>query len=183
MDLLLMVKYYAKDVTIQRVTNSQKTIINPKIRYMNKNKVKLLFEVEYDEDNIIKESVWAIKLDNGNYQIDNIPFYAYCYADEDIVTAEENADQLYVQDLVKPSGNSTSRILFQNNDNVVETRNLLKKMGCNSKVSNVDSLIAVSVSLNINYKDVKHFLDEGENEDRWEYEEACLSEKHQEDLL
>lgn len=150
---------------------------------MKKKRVKLLFEVEYDDNNIIKESVWATELSNNNYQIDNIPFYAYGYAFKDIVSAEKQSEQLYVSKLVKASGNSTVRILFQNIDNIKEVRNYLKENGCDSEQSNVDSLIAVDIPVNIFYKNIKEFLDNGEIGEKWEYEEACISEKHTNDLI
>lgn len=150
---------------------------------MKKDRVKILFEVEYDEDNIIKESVWASKLSDNNYKIDNIPFYAYGFACNDIVSTEEHSEQLYVSELVEPSGNSTIRLLFENIENISDVRDFLKENGCDSELSNIKSLIAVDVPANISYKKINEFLHIGELDGKWEYEEACISEKHQEDLV
>lgn len=148
---------------------------------MEKDLVKILFEVEYDENEIIKESVWAKRLDN-NFQIDNIPFYAYGYAYDDIVSAELHSGQLYVTELIKASGNSTIRILIQDTSIIKEVRTYLKEEGCDSEKSNVASLVAVDIPFNISYKKIKDFLENGEANEQWEYEEACISEKHRVDI-
>ncbi|WP_332452947.1 DUF4265 domain-containing protein [Chryseobacterium aquaticum] len=149
---------------------------------MKEKYIKVLFEVQYDEDYIIKESVWAFKLNDNKYKIDNIPFYASGFACNDIVSAEEHSEQLYVSELIEASGNSTVRLLFQNTNDIKEVRKFLKDNGCDSEQSNVDSLIAVDIPFNISYKGIKEFLDNGEANEKWEYEEACISEKHQLDI-
>jgi hypothetical protein len=140
---------------------------------------KLLFEVEYDENEIIKETVWAFVLGNNEYRIDSIPFYAYSVALGDIFSAEEEDGFLLAKNLVSPSGNSTIRLLFNNTAIIQATRAILEQnYGCESEISNVTNLISVNIPFDKNYKNISIFLQDGENLEKWQYEEGCLSDEH-----
>ncbi|WP_445432655.1 DUF4265 domain-containing protein [Chryseobacterium indoltheticum] len=149
---------------------------------MKDNYVKLLFEVEYDQDEIIKENVWAKKMDEDTYQIDNIPFYAYLYACDDIVNAEETDGQLKVVKLVKASGNSTVRLLFESEEELLLVKKEVESLSMEAESMLRNKLLAVNIPNNLSYKEVKNFFDKGEEFKQFEYEEACISEKHQLDI-
>lgn len=143
---------------------------------------KVLFETEYEEGEIIKETLWAIDLGNSQYCIDNIPFYAYSVALGDIFSAYLKDDFLYTQDLIEESGNSTIRILFEEVATVQSTRdNLLAQFGCISEVSNLNNLVAINIPYDKNYGIIKDFLQRGEELGKWQYQEGCLSFKHKEE--
>jgi hypothetical protein len=145
-----------------------------------KTKCKLLFEVEYDENEIIKESLWASDLGNNQYRIDNIPFYAFSVAIGDIFSAEENDGFLCAKDLILPSGNSTVRILFEDANIIQDIREqLATNYGCLSELSNLPNLIAVDIPFDKDYKIIRNFLQKGEDLEKWQYQESCLSEQHQ----
>jgi len=58
--------------------------------------------------------MWADDLGNGNYQIKNIPFYAYGIHYDDIVfaMATSTEEKPEIKKLVKANGHQTLRILF-----------------------------------------------------------------------
>lgn len=78
------------------------------------------------------------------------------------------------------SSNSTLRVVaFGDTDKskqeaVRGLRRELKKIGCESEVSHIPNLISVEVSSGTPLVEVLNYLKNGENEGRWEYEEAAL---------
>ncbi|KAB1153394.1 DUF4265 domain-containing protein [Tenacibaculum aiptasiae] len=143
---------------------------------------KILFEYEIlDEFGV--ESIWTTSLGNDVYRIENIPFYAKEYAYKDLVKVKKINDSLYVDVLYEESGNSVIRILFNEEDLDLkqEVTSELERLGCGWEGSNIDRLISINVPKNIDYSEVEDFLIKGELLETFEYEEACISEKHQED--
>lgn len=149
---------------------------------MNETKqIKIVIEVISEDNEVIKESLWAKDLGNNMCQIDNIPFYAFCYSCDDVVRIEKDSDQLYVTELVEPSGNSTIRLLFENDEILLRAKETIKQMDLESESSLTAKLLALNIPKNLNYGKIKEFLQKGENDGVWEYEEASISEKHQKD--
>lgn len=146
-----------------------------------KKKIKVIIEVVDEDDKVIKESLWAQDLGSNMCQLDNIPFYAFRYSTDDIVKVENISDQMYVIELINPSGNSTVRLLFETEEILLRTREILKSMALESESSLSAKLLAVNIPKSRNYQEIKKFLQKGEVDGVWEYEEACISEKHQGD--
>jgi hypothetical protein len=140
-----------------------------------KDYVKVIFEYYNDASGSYElESAWAVKA-GEYYKLDNILFYAPEYSVGDIINVEERDGELFVTELVEESGHSTVRILFDDVDDVEDTRNQLRKLGCESEISNVPTLISVDIPPKVEYRKVKEFLDEGSNNGKWGYEESCLA--------
>jgi hypothetical protein len=135
---------------------------------------KIIFEYKDNNEEYALESAWAEKV-TGGYKLDNILFYAPEYSWGDIVKIEERNGELYVTGLVEESGHSTVRVLFNNKEDVQPTRDALKLLGCDSELSNIPLLISVDIPNTVDYKPIKQFLDEGEANERWGYEESCLA--------
>jgi hypothetical protein len=140
------------------------------------NDVKIFFNHDAFDD-VGLEGIWA-KKDGDSYIIDNIPFYTKNYALGDIISVKEEMGVLYAQSVLQESGNSVVRVLFSDENAVQQNRDRLKKMGCASELSNLPNLIAVDIPKNVNYLDVISFLDIGEKNGDWEYQEACISSFH-----
>jgi hypothetical protein len=137
---------------------------------------KILFEHENaPEGGYGIESVWAIPVGNNHYKIDNILFYAPEYSLGDIVSVENRKGELFVNGLIEESGHSTIRLIFNNKDDVQETRTFFKRLGCDSEISQVPILISLDIPSNIDYTEIKVHLDEGEMLSKWSYEEACIA--------
>jgi Domain of unknown function (DUF4265) len=134
---------------------------------------KVIFEHSNANGEYELESAWATKV-GDHYKLDNILFYAPEYSLGDIVSVEERSGELYVIGLVKESGHSTVRILFNDQKDVQSTRDQLKKMGCDSELSNIPTLIAVDIPPQVNYANIRDFL-EGGKSGKWGYEESCLA--------
>lgn len=139
----------------------------------------------YNMDNILsKEIVFGRKIGLDKYVIENIPLYAPNLALGDILLVEKLDDeQLYFEDLLETSENSTIRIVFFNYDPII-VQKILKEIEGYS-INWVGFVGGSYYSLNINkdldYKKIKLFL-EG-NSKIMDYQESCLSEKHRSELL
>jgi hypothetical protein len=140
------------------------------------NFVKIIFLLDRSEE-LNKESAWAIKV-GDDFQLKNILFYAKNYSYDDIVSVKKDGDDYIVNSLVKEMGHSTVRVLVKNVSLIVELRKHLKNLGCDSEISNYEKLISIDIPPNINYKDVKLFLENGEYHGKWEYEEGCIASNH-----
>jgi hypothetical protein len=138
---------------------------------------RLRFTFENSDGATEVESLWAIERADG-YEVDNIPFYAKGIASGDIVAARKDEDGLlWFADLIKPGGHSTVRLLLAREEDVSSVRERLRVMGCASEVSDVRRLISVDIPPAVDYESVRKFLDEGEREGHFEYEEGCLGQR------
>ncbi|AEI64121.1 DUF4265 domain-containing protein [Corallococcus macrosporus] len=141
------------------------------------NRVKVIFELERDEDDYPpadSEGLWARPLGEGLYQLDNVPFFAKGVACEDVVSAEDVGGELLFQEVVRPSGHATLRLIVHDEEDVPAVKALLEEHGCAVERSHVPGLISVDVPPTVPLDTLKPLLDEGEDAERWGYEEACL---------
>jgi hypothetical protein len=140
--------------------------------------VKVVFKLEKDEDDYPPadyESVWALPVGEGLFQIDNIPFFATEIAIGDVVSAIHDGGELRFQKVVQPSGHSTLRLIIYDKSEVPTVRRLLEERGCTSEGSHIPGLISVDVPPSVSLAELRAMLDEGEAQERWGYEEACLA--------
>ncbi|MFW1733711.1 DUF4265 domain-containing protein [Acinetobacter sp. ULE_I001] len=139
----------------------------------------------YNVDNILsKEIVFGRKIGLDKYVIENIPLYAPNLALGDILLVEKLDDeQLYFEDLLETSENSTIRIVFFNYDPIIVQKILKEIEGYSINwVGFVGgSYYSLNINKNLDYKIIKFFL-EG-NSKIMDYQESCLSEKHRSELL
>ncbi|MDM1072410.1 DUF4265 domain-containing protein [Empedobacter brevis] len=143
---------------------------------------KIVFEY-FDEElnqNIV-ERLWA-KPFNGNYILDNIPFHIYLYSCDDVVSVKEKNGELFIDRLIEPSGNSTVRLLLNSVEDLESIKKELNELGLESESSSEGKLLAVNIPKKIMYNAVRDYLINGEEEGRWQYEEASISENHQKDV-
>jgi len=140
---------------------------------------KVIFPQLNDKGEIEQETMWCIKNDIG-YIVDNIPFIAKRISLGDIIKAEYDKLEAayYFEDFISISGNTTLRIYFHEVELIEKTRRHLNSLGCESEVFLGKNFIAVNVPKDTGYKFVKEYLDKGEAEGNWTYEESCLAHKY-----
>lgn len=138
---------------------------------------KVLFVHKYGEGDFEIERIWCTDLGNSLYSVDNIPFVVKRVALGDIITIEfdEEEGEYYFESFVEVSGNATIRLYFDDETMIEGVRMELRKFGCESEVFLKRKIIAVDIPKTVNYKPIKDYLDNGEANKLWEYEEACLS--------
>lgn len=154
---------------------------------MNDNFVKVLFRYHSNVlDKVVAETMWAIEIDKskGIYQLDSIPFYGVGIAPEDKFFAvyDENEGMLSYQGITEHSGNSIVLVIVvdQNLDKEV-LRAEFRALNCASEGLN-DRYFSMEILKGTNYTPIKAKLDAYQADNRINYAEPCLSEKHQTDL-
>jgi Domain of unknown function (DUF4265) len=142
--------------------------------------VKILFPLEQDDDGYPPasvESLWALPLNEGHFQVDNIPFFATGVSLGDIVSATQEEGAFRFQEIVQPSGHSTFRVAISEAADVPAVRAIIEQKGCSVEQSHLPRLIAVDVPPSIPLDSILPVLEAGREQGRWDYEEACLAEE------
>lgn len=143
---------------------------------MNSKKVILTY---YNlEGEIAEESLWIDTLDNNEYQIKNIPFFAPNIAYNDVIGIEEEEGVLYFDRVIRTSEHSTIQmVIFKEEfkDTIIKDIEYLK---CTWEGTNNQKLIAIDVPDNVNYNKIKKYLEDKFENNVLDYKEACLSETH-----
>lgn len=143
--------------------------------------VKVLFEVEPDADdypppNRRKETLWATRAGNGEYELDNIPFFVRLMSAGDVVAATPipGSDAVRFHHAVRYGGHSTIRVHLKIVEDVSALRQELRAVGADTELGPVPRLVAVDVPPEVRLSAVREILDRGERHGLWEYEEASL---------
>ena len=142
-------------------------------------KFKVLFVQKVDNDEFETESLWCIRK-GDNYIIDNIPFVAKRVSLGDTIKVKYDPDEkaYYFDDFVSVSGNTTVRVYFYDEKIIEDTRDVLNGLGCELEAFMARNILAINVPENIDYKPIKKYLDQGEVEGMWQYEESCLAHEY-----
>jgi hypothetical protein len=141
--------------------------------------VKINFRLDRDSDGDPPqdvESLWAVRVGNDSYRLDNVPFFVTGVSSDDIVRAKDESGVLLFAGLVEAGGHSTVRVLISNSDETQAVRDELRARGCSSEGTNIPGLVAVDIPPSVRYAEVREFLMAGERNGRWEFEEGCVAE-------
>lgn len=117
------------------------------------------------------------------YFIRSIPFFAPNLAFDDLIQVELEDEIHYFNDLIKPSNNSTLRIVFFNNDIkcIKKILTTLESYLCGWEGVEGRHYYAINIPKKVDYALIKKYLDD--KKDFLDYEESCLSDKHLSDLF
>lgn len=146
---------------------------------MKKGFKKVFFVQRITDDEFETESLWCAKK-GDNYVVDNIPFITKRISLGDTIKAEydENDKAYYFDDFVEVSGNSTIRLFFENENTIQKVRKELESLGCESEAFLARKIVAVNVPKELDYRPVKNYLENGEQNNLWTYEESCLAHEY-----
>lgn len=138
---------------------------------------RIFFELEQDEDGYppaATESVWAIPQGGDLYKIDNIPFFIREATLDDVVEAVEQDGALTYKATISRSGNSLIRVVYYKGTDPSELREQIKALGCSTEWDDNHHLISVNVPPHVKLTDVQAFLQQGSEQERFDYEEPLL---------
>lgn len=111
-------------------------------------RVKVVVKLEKDEDDYPPadyEGLWALPAGEGLFRIDNVPFFARGIAYGDIVSATAEQQELRFQEVVRPSGHSTLRLIIYDEKDIPSVGALLEELGCTIERSHIPGLLSVDV--------------------------------------
>lgn len=154
--------------------------IGHRLRQLRGTMLRVTFRLKQDEDGYppyLFESLHAAPLEDGTYEVANIPFFSYDVALGDVVTVKEEPDEdgRFFDKLVRESGNSVIRVNLREKEELPRLAAQLGAMGCESEA--LHSYLAVSIPAQVSYSPILHMLLQGEASDRWGFEEAVLCHK------
>lgn len=133
--------------------------------------------VYYDlEGEIAMESVWASKEGNG-YRIKNIPFFAPNIAYDDLISIEDDNGELFFDDIIIESGNSTIQLIIYNENDIEYITKKIECFGCGWEGSHLKGCISLNIPKKICYMPIKNFLNNQLENEKLDYKEACLNHK------
>jgi Domain of unknown function (DUF4265) len=120
-----------------------------------------LVAVQFYDDEIGYENIWALPLGDGTYCLENPPFFVYDVSLNDLVAAAPDEDgALRFQSVVRRSGNSTLRARSDSLKDLTFRSKVeadLKEMGCVVE-EHRERLLAISVPPTANLEKVTAYL-------------------------
>lgn len=119
------------------------------------------------------EGLWAVPFGDGYFKIDNIPYYAKNLSCDDIVEVEYQDDAYVLKRVIKPSENSTIRVILYDLADEEDVRKELFSMGCAMEGTGTAGLIAVNVP-KANIEQVLNFLNDAFKSEKLDFEEGTL---------
>lgn len=143
------------------------------------NRVKIHFQLpEPDEDDwppATVESVWAAPgPSEGQYIIDNAPFFIRDATVGDIVQVREEEGNLWFEKTVQGSTNSLLRVIVFDPGKIEEIRQHLKSLGCYAEVLPNFKMVAVDIPIDVKLSTVQDYLQKESEAGRIDYEEPIL---------
>lgn len=131
--------------------------------------------VYYDlEGEIAMETVWVAKEENG-YRIKNIPFFAPNIAYDDLIIVEDDDGELFYDDIIIESGNSTIQLIIYNENDIEGITKKIESFDCGWEESHLKGYISVNVPKEVSFLPIKSFLNNELENKKLDYKEACLS--------
>ena len=120
------------------------------------------------------ETLWAEPLGEGWYRLRNVPFLAYGYSEDDIVTAADIDGRLVVSAVAQRGGHSTYRVFLSEPTDEEAFAPLwepLANLGCTYERAN-SRLIGIDVPPAADVYAVYAVLERGEQSSQWSFEEG-----------
>jgi hypothetical protein len=162
-----------EDVTLTKAMSNEKC-----------NSHRIVFKLERDEDGYPPsawERLWANRLSDGSYEIDNLPFYVRDISLGDRVSAVERDGELHFDKLLLRSRNSIVRVRVRNLEQVELIRQELRGIGVESELSDLPGLFAALLPSDVDVQKVLEFLDERERAGQISFEESAV--RYQQPLM
>ena len=153
-------------------------LVNKKMK-----QVKVNFEITEGLKKGASESMWADVVSENQYKLDSIPFFAYGISCGDIVEAKLIENDIYqFEKVIVKSGNSTYRILVKDHWTKKEVHENLKdilQLGCIFEGGEFDKfqIFALNLPHSIDVYKVYEFLERGQKQKKWTFEEANFEHK------
>lgn len=115
------------------------------------------------------EELDATELGDDRFRLDVVPSFAFSLAKGDIVRAERYDDQLWIVELLEPSGNSSVRVIGLGGRGVEEPTRALRALGCSITNTLIDRMIAVDIPPAVDFDSVHALLLTGQEASVWDF--------------
>jgi hypothetical protein len=122
------------------------------------------------------EEVAATQVGDHQFRLDVAPLFAFGLAKGDVVRAKHYGAALWLEDLVRPSGHSTVRVIALGANTVDEPKQMLEDFGCSTAPSLIDGMITVDVPPTVDFSSVRAYLLAGRETSKWDFNVGVRAE-------
>jgi hypothetical protein len=132
----------------------------------------LLIGLEQDEDGyppFKAEKLDAIEVGDHRFRLDAVPAFAFGVAKGDVVRVERYEGDLWIVELLEPSGHSTVRLIGLGTNSVETPRGALEDLGCATANTVIDGMISVDVPPSVEFETVYEYLMRGQATSTWDF--------------
>jgi hypothetical protein len=143
----------------------------------DRKRAKVMFQIEQKDGYppVAVESMWAVKVGDGLYEIENIPFYAKGIGLGDIVgTTASETGSLVFDRVASSRGHSTLRLVFIEMRERKRIEKALEALGCGWEGGVEPSLISVDVPPAASFDEVLKLVSEACTQGILDYETAAI---------
>jgi hypothetical protein len=141
----------------------------------NEGLVKVVFDVPEKDGSVLKtESLWAEPLGEDRYRLRNVPFLAFGFSEQDVITAKDDKGKLVVTGAAARGGHSTYRLVLPedtNEEKFLQDWVRLGELGCTYERA-TRRFVAIDVPPHADIDAVYEALERGERASAWEFEEG-----------
>ena len=149
-------------------------------KFEKNHSVKVLIQLSGDDRHDAKvETVWAERLEDGEFSLRNVPFYSYSLSFGDCFKCKENDGMLILDEITHRSGHSTYRVFLNEKiteDEFITEWKKFSTLKCSYERA-TQRLIAIDIPFDVNINDVYGLLEKGESRGLWSFEEAHVRPK------
>jgi Domain of unknown function (DUF4265) len=130
--------------------------------------------IELRDDRYSVETLWVEPLGDGLYRLRNVPFLAYGFSEQDVVSTDEVEGRHAVTGLTRAGGHSTYRVFLPEATDDARFARLfepLSRLGCTYERASA-RLIGIDVPPEADIYAVFAALEHGEAANEWSFEEG-----------
>jgi len=102
----------------------------------------------------------------------HLALFAYGVGYGDVVSATEEGGELRFRAVLERSGHTTGRVALYSPEYGAEAKAAVHQLGCDTEDSHLPSLFSVDIPPSVDFDAVIRVLEQGHNEDRWDFEIA-----------
>lgn len=143
-------------------------------------KIKVIFNIVQDEDGyppVSVESLWVSPIGNGNYIIENIPFFIYGISRGYEISVENKKGVFYFKSICRPSNSSVFRAIIKDKSNIEMISSFFKNLQCLIEYNSFYNLISIEIPEIVDANLILNSLINFENDDYLDFEEGVLNHK------
>lgn len=115
------------------------------------------------------EEVEATEVGDHLYRLETAPSFAFGLATGDVVRVAHYGADMWIEEIVEPSGHSTVRVVSLGSNSVDAPKKALEDLGCSTFKSLIDGMIVVDVPPTVDFDLVRSYLVAGREESVWDF--------------
>jgi Domain of unknown function (DUF4265) len=116
------------------------------------------------------EEVEATEVGDHRFRLESVPMFAFGLAFGDVIRGKHYGAELWVEELVEPSGHSTVRVIALGSNQIGVPKDFLNNLGCATFETVIDGMIAVDVPPSVDFDAVRSYLTAGQEAAKFDFD-------------